>query len=72
MSSNAEISLTGAARAENVFWQVAGQATMGLNAKFEGIILSSTGITFVTGASLHGRALAQTAVILDGNVITHP
>jgi len=31
-----------------------------------------TGITFQTGASLIGRALAQTAVVLDGNVVTQP
>nr|MBA3901135.1 DUF3494 domain-containing protein [Bacteroidota bacterium] len=35
----------------------------------EGVIISQTGITFGTGASLNGRALAQTAVILDGNTI---
>jgi hypothetical protein len=28
-----------------------------------------TGITFQTGASFNGRALAQTAVILDGNKV---
>jgi hypothetical protein len=31
-----------------------------------------TGITFQTGASLNGRALAQTAAVLDGNAITQP
>jgi hypothetical protein len=31
-----------------------------------------TGITFQTGAKLNGRALAQTAVVLDGNAITQP
>ena len=50
----------------------AGQATVGTTSHFEGIILSMTGITFQTGASLNGRALAQTAVVLDNNAITKP
>ncbi len=38
----------------------------------EGIVLSMTGITFQTSSSLNGRALAQTAVILDKNAIAKP
>jgi hypothetical protein len=38
----------------------------------EGIVLSMTGITFENNASLNGRALAQTAVILSGSTITQP
>jgi hypothetical protein len=72
MSSAANVILTGGAQAENIFWQVAGEATFGANAHFEGIILSMTGITFQTGASFNGRALAQTAVTLDGNTIVEP
>ena len=33
----------------------------------KGIILCKTAITMSTGATLEGRALAQTAVTLDGN-----
>ena len=72
MSSAVKITLTGGAQAKNIFWQVAGQATLGTTSHFEGNILSMTGITFQTGASINGRALAQTAVILDGNAITKP
>ncbi|HUX52813.1 MAG TPA: ice-binding family protein [Williamwhitmania sp.] len=72
MSSAVNITLSGGAQAKNIFWQVAGQATIGTTAHFEGIILSMTGITFQTGASMNGRALAQTAVVLDGNAITEP
>jgi hypothetical protein len=71
-SSAVKISLIGGAQAKNIFWQVAGQATFGTTSHFEGIILSKTGITFQTGASINGRALAQSAVILDGNSITTP
>ena len=72
MASSVKINVTGGAQAKNIFWQVAGQATMGTTSHFEGILLSKTGITFQTGCSVKGRALAQTAVILDGNTINIP
>jgi len=72
MSSAVKIALSGGAQAKNIFFQVAGQATFGTTSHVEGIILSMTGITFQTGASINGRALAQTAVILDNNVVTKP
>ncbi len=71
-SSAVKVILSGGAQAKNIFWQVAGQATLGTTSHLEGIVLSKTGITFQTGASMNGRALAQTAVILDGNTITKP
>lgn len=69
MSSAVNIILEGGAKASNIFWQVAGETTLGTTSHFEGNILSMTGITLRTGASLNGRALAQTAVILDGNTV---
>ena len=72
MSSAVKITLTGGALAKNIFWQVAGQATLGTSSHFEGVILSMTGITLQTGASMNGRALAQTAVVLDGNAVAKP
>jgi len=72
MSAATNIILVGGAQAKNIFWQVAGHANLGVGAHFEGIILSMTGITFQTGASINGRALAQTAVILDANTIVDP
>lgn len=72
VSSASKVILSDGAKAENIFWQVMGQATFGTTSHFEGIILSKTGITFQTGASLYGRALAQTAVVLDENKVTQP
>ena len=72
VSNAVHINLIGGAQAKNVFWQVAGTVTIGTTAHFEGIILSMTGITFQTGASFKGRALAQTAVVLDGNTVIIP
>ena len=69
MSSAVNIILNGGAQAENIFWQVAGQATLGTTSHFEGVILSMTGVTFQTGASINGKVLAQTAVVLDGNTV---
>jgi hypothetical protein len=72
MSNAVHITLIGGAQAKNIFWQVAGTATIGTTSHFEGVILSQTAITIQTGASFHGRALAQTAVVLDGNAVTQP
>jgi hypothetical protein len=72
VSNGVNVTLTGGAQAKNIFWQVAGTVTLGTTSHFEGIILSMTGITLQTGASLKGRALAQTAVILDNNIVTQP
>ena len=72
MSTGINITLAGGAQAKNIFWQVAGEATFGTTSHFEGVLLSKTGITFQTGATMNGRALAQTAVILDGNSMTNP
>jgi hypothetical protein len=69
-SSGVAITLNGGAQAKNIFWQVAGAVSLGSTSHFEGNILSMTGITFLTGASMNGRALAQTAVILDANTLT--
>ena len=72
VGNDTHVNLTGGALARNVFWQVAGQATLGTTAEFKGIILSKTLISFNTGAQFEGRALAQTAVTLDATAITHP
>ena len=72
MSNGVRITLEGGAQAKNIFWQVAGTVLIGTTAHFEGIVLSMTGITLQTGASFRGRALAQTAVVLDGNAVIVP
>ena len=72
MSTSVLITLTGGALAKNIFWQVAGTVTLGASSHFEGIILSKTAITFQTGASINGRALAQTLVALDKNIVSKP
>jgi hypothetical protein len=55
----------------NVWWRVVSSATLDTTTVFVGNILALTSITLKTGASLNGRALAQTGeVSLDTNVIS--
>lgn len=72
VSSGVNITLSGGAKAENIFWQVAGEVSLGTTSNFKGIVLCMTGITLQTEAVFTGRALAQTAVILDANAVTQP
>ncbi len=72
MAAAMTVTLAGGAQAKNIFWQVAGQVTLGAGAHFEGVILCKTAITLQTGASMNGRALAQTAVALQKATITQP
>jgi hypothetical protein len=72
MAAAKNVILSGGALAKNIFWQVSGAVAIGAGSHFEGIILGQTGITLLTGASMNGRALAQSAVTLDSNAITAP
>ncbi len=72
ISPATKVVLAGGAQSANVFWQVAGQTTLGTTAVFNGNILDQTAIVLNTGATLNGRALAQTAVTLDSNAVTKP
>jgi DNA-binding beta-propeller fold protein YncE len=72
LSNGVAITLEGGALPENIFWQVAGEVTLGTTSDFKGIILSKTKIVLQTGAVLNGRALAQTAVTMDANAVTQP
>ena len=72
LNNGAIVTLGGSAQASNIFWQVAGQVSLGTTVAMKGIILCQTQIVMSTGASLLGRALAQTAVTLDANAVTSP
>jgi hypothetical protein len=71
VGNGAIVTLNGA-QAKNIFWQVAGQATLGTTSDFKGVILSQTLISLNTGAIMNGRALAQTAVTLNATAISEP
>ncbi len=72
ISNGKQIILIGGAQASNIFWQVAGQTTLGTTSVFEGNILGQTAIVLNTGSTLNGRALAQTAVTADANSVSLP
>jgi len=69
-TSGRKVFLSGGALASNIFWQVGSSATFGTTSVFKGTIMAMQSITFNTGASLDGRALARTgAVVMAGNTI---
>jgi hypothetical protein len=57
---------------ENIFWQVPGFVSVGVGAHMEGVILAKTKVDFLTGSSLHGRVLTQTACNLQQSAINAP
>ncbi|MDP1676452.1 MAG: ice-binding family protein [Bacteroidota bacterium] len=70
MTSGRQVFLSGGAKASNIFWQMGSAATFGTTAVMKGTIMAYTTITFATGASLEGRALARTAdITLQSNTI---
>ena len=73
MTSGRRVILTGGAQASNIYWQVGSSATFGTTAVFKGTIIALKTITFATGATLEGRALARNgAVTMQANTIVIP
>lgn len=72
IANGRQVILAGGAKANNVFWSVGTQATIGTTARVKGTILAGTSISLDTGATLEGRALANAAVTLLSNTITVP
>ena len=62
--------LIGDAQASNIYWQIGSSATFGTTSVFKGTVIAMQSITFDTGVSLHGRAIAMNGgVTMPGNVI---
>lgn len=72
VGNGAIVTLTGGASPANIFWQVAGQVTLGTTSNFSGVVLCKTQIVISTSATVVGRALAQTQVTLDATDISQP
>jgi len=72
IAADKKITLTGGARSGNIVWVVAGKTSFGANSHFEGVILCATSASFVTGSTIHGRVLVQTAVTLQKTSVVHP
>jgi len=72
VTSGRKVILSGGASASNIFWQVGSSATFGTTSVFKGTVMAMQSITFNTGATLDGKALARTgAVTLAGNTIVN-
>ncbi len=68
-----QVILIGGASAHNVFWVIGSSATLGTYSLFQGTIMAKASITLGTGATLDGRALAETGgVSLDTNPVNVP
>ena len=68
--SGLSITLAGGATAANVFWAIAGEATLHSGSTFNGELLGGSGIATQAGAVVNGRLLAQTAVTLISSTVT--
>lgn len=68
-----QVVLIRSAQACNVFWHVAGTATLGAVSTFRGSVLAAGDITAGSGAAVEGRLLSQNGrVALAGGTVTAP
>lgn len=74
LASDKQVILINNCQAKNIFWQVGGStgAILNTGSNFNGIILSAKQVNIYTGATLNGRALAETQVTLQSNPIIEP
>ncbi|WP_066838465.1 ice-binding family protein [Rufibacter ruber] len=75
VGSNARISFleTAQPKVKNVFWQVAGEATLGNGTTFRGSLLALQNITARSGATVYGRLFSVSGSVgLTNNIITIP
>ncbi len=72
-ATSRQVILANGAQAANVIWWVTKNCTLNASVQMVGTIMAYTSITFGTGATLNGRALAENGnVTLLTNTITHP
>jgi len=70
LTSGRKIILSGGALASNIYWQVSSSAIFRTTSVMKGTIMALESISFETGATLDGKALAISgAVSLDANMI---
>src|ERR1035437_661339 len=75
LANSAHIILAGGASPNNIFWQVGASnfgAVLGTGSVMYGTILSAKQVIENTGATLVGRALAQSQVTLQSTSVTSP
>ncbi len=71
-TSGRQVILSGGAKASNIYWQIGSSATFGTTSVFKGTVMALESITFKTGATLDGKALARTgSITFEGNTIVN-
>ncbi len=63
MTAGLKVVLAGGAQANNIFWQVGTQATIGASADFKGTIMAAQAITVGATTTIEGRLMARIAAI---------
>jgi hypothetical protein len=70
LPASAEITITGAGSAANVYWQVKGAVALGANSKFVGTVLSKGAVAAGSEATVLGRLISiDAAVALNSNTL---
>ena len=69
MAAAMKVVLVGGAQPENVFWQVTGAMTIGANAQFNGVVLTSGAFTSGAGSLITGRLLSQMEITITNSVV---
>ncbi len=72
LASATQVILSGGAQAKNVYWAAADYVELGTTSNMKGNIIGQTRIDMLTGSSLTGRLLAQTAINLQAATVTKP
>ena len=72
LAAGVKINLVGGLSPANVVWAVADSVTVAATSSFQGILLGKTQVVVNTNASVEGRILAQTAVVLQKATVVVP
>lgn len=74
MNNATRIILLDGAKADNIFWQVAGTVDIGTDTHFEGVVLASGEITTQVGSVVSGGLFSKTTLNMDGTTVikTYP
>jgi hypothetical protein len=72
LSADVMVHLSEGAMAKNIVWQVAGVTSLDTASHFEGVVLGKEAIHMLTGSSMNGRLLSQTAATLQKNTVVVP
>jgi hypothetical protein len=70
IANNVRVILSNGAKPKNIIWVVSGFVEAGYGSHLEGTILGSTSAHFLSGSTMNGRVLVQTAVTLQSTTIT--